>query len=310
MMATATATGVVVRRSLPSSARAVTFDCPTCGESQTLRLHADAKTAPRGVWGTAPTATYANAFHLPSGLPSEGGGCDGATEYCLHYCYASAMERRFVAFKSGAVANLEILRHVYGCAGGDGLRVALRALVGHAVEHQTRDGLAPTFRWHSDGDCWLGDRASSDAYARAIRAVSSEFGASHGLRAWIYTRSLGRVRHLVGSDHLAVYVSADPDNVARATATATRHGARLAILGDDSEHVRAMLSDTGYASRVVACPATGKYARDGRGASYITGVSGRRDMVRGDVVRGACDACAVCVVGCAGVSFVRKHGGA
>ena len=304
------ATTVVVRRSLPAGARVAGFICPGCGGALQLRLHADAKTAPRGVWGSTVSATYAQAFHLPSGRPDEGGACDGATDYCLRFCYAGAMERRFTAFQSGAVANLETLQHVYACAGGAGLRVALRALVGHAVEHMTRDGLAPTFRWHSDGDVWIGSRAGSDAYARAIRTVSNEYGRSHGLRAWIYTRSLGRVRHLVGSEHLAVYVSADPDNVERATATADRWGARLAILGDDVEHVRDMLSATGYGARVVACPATAKYARDGRGASYITGVSGRRDMSRGDVVRGACDSCAVCVDGRAGVAFTRKHGGA
>lgn len=305
-----TAVGVVVRRSLPSSARVVNFECPACASSMALRLHADAKTAPRGVWGSTIAATYAQAFHLPSGRPGEGGACDGATDYCLQYCYASAMERRFSAFASGALANLETLQHVYGCAGGHGLRVGLRALVGHAVDHMVRDGIAPTFRWHSDGDCWLGDRASSEAYARAIRAVSAEFGASHGLRAWIYTRSLGRVRHLVGSEHLAVYVSGDPDNIGRAVDVADRWGARLAILGDDHFQVASMLADVGHRSRVVACPATAKYARDGRGASYITGVSGRRDMVRGDVVRGACDSCSVCIDGRAGVAFVRKHGGA
>lgn len=303
------AVGVVVRRSLPSSARVVNFECAGCSSSLTLRLHADAKTAPRGVWGSTVSATYAQAFHLPSGRPSEGGACDGATDYCLRHCYASAMERRFSAFASGALANLETLQHVYRCDSGRGLRAALRAMVGHAVDHMVRDGISPTFRWHSDGDCWLGDRSSSDAYARAIRAVSAEFGASHGLRSWIYTRSLGRVRYLVGSEHLSVYVSADPDNVVQATDVADRWGANLAILGDDSDQVQLMLSGAEYGGRVVACPATGKYARDGRGASYITGITGRRDMVRGDVVRGACDSCSLCVDGRAGVAFVRKHGG-
>lgn len=240
------AVGVVVRRSLPSSARVVNFECAGCSSSLTLRLHADAKTAPRGVWGSTVSATYAQAFHLPSGRPSEGGACDGATDYCLRHCYASAMERRFSAFASGALANLETLQHVYRCDSGRGLRAALRAMVGHAVDHMVRDGISPTFRWHSDGDCWLGDRSSSDAYARAIRAVSAEFGASHGLRSWIYTRSLGRVRYLVGSEHLSVYVSADPDNVVQATDVADRWGANLAILGDDSDQVQLMLSGAEY----------------------------------------------------------------
>lgn len=302
-MSKSVAVGVVVRRSCPPSARSVDVTCPSCSDVLTFRLHADMKTSPRGVNSISKgaVATYANAFHLPSGRPGDGGSCDGATSACLSVCYASAMERRFVAFKSGALQNLENLRHLAECAGSVGVRLATDSIVDHSVGFQIRDGLAPTFRWHSDGDVWIGDDRSSAMYARAIRRTSDRVGRDLGCRSWIYTRSLGRVRHLVGSDHLAVYVSTDRDNHRRAVRVAERWGALVAFMVADGDELGKIEVDRNS----IKCPATAKYARDGLAPSFITAIDGRRRGIRsGDIVRGACDSCALCVEGRRDVAFL------
>lgn len=310
---------VRVRRSLPSGASRFSSVCPSCGVPVVLQLHADSKTAPRALWDPrkGPTAIYAQALALPSGPPSIGGTCSGFTSGYLHDgdhggcdgCYGRGLER-YSAVSEMVAANLRTLEHVQGCGGAKALTVLLVGLLDQVAASQLADGLGRvTFRWHSDGDVF------SESYARAIAAAHR---ARPEVVGWIYTRTLGAVRHLVrGGDGLRVFVSVDRINVRAAATVAARHRVPVAILADSpidlariSQRIAAV-DVMGAIPSAVTCPASGKYAADGHGPAHIVSVEGkRRGMARGDVVRGACDACGLCLPSGPDRSVVfMRHGG-
>ena len=191
------AVGRVVRRSLPSSASEVLSAC-SCGASVVVRLSADSKTAPAGVWTEkGATAVYANAIATTAGPRSVGGSCVGFTEACRS-CYGKSLER-YTAFERLAADNLATLRHVEECGGARALSRVFVDILDHVAEHQRRDGLeAVTFRWNMSGDVWS---------EKVARAIASAHRARPDVEGWLYTRTLGAVRHLVrGGDGLRVYV--------------------------------------------------------------------------------------------------------
>jgi len=308
---TAVAVGRVVRRSLPASASVVLSEC-SCGASVVVRLSADSKTSPAGVWGSkGATAVYANAIATTAGPRSVGGSCVGFTESCRS-CYGKSLER-YSAFERLAADNLATLQHVEQCGGARALSRVFVDILDHVAEHQRRDGLERvTFRWNMSGDIW------SEPVARAI---ASAHRARPDVEGWLYTRTLGAVRHLVrGGDNLRVYVSADPHNLLKAARVAVRHQVPLAILADDSEQARKMWDAVRSVSGAWAvlsglrqCPAAGgKWSTDGRGPAHIVGVDGRRRSLEfGGLVRGACDVCRLCLPSGLGASvlFLRRGAG-
>lgn len=190
---------------------------------------------------------------------------------------------------------------------------ALVAIVERSADLQRVAGVVrPAFRWHSDGDIFAA------WYARAIRrAVLATPGVDH----WLYTRSLGLVRHLLPAPkNLAVYISADSFNVVRAAKVAGRYGLPVAMLANDRAHAvalwaRARAVAPGLPSPIL-CPAVGKWARDaatsGTGVpGHVVGPDGRRSTaVPGGPAVGACIACQVCLPGGSGRSVTfTVHGG-
>jgi len=301
------------RRSIRAGAHRVGDHCPRCGSVVTFALMHDAKTS-GGVWWDprkGATATVPNGFGLPAGPVDIGGSCPGATAACQS-CYAAVLESAYPGLREMLAANLAAVRHLLDHGGPAALGATLGALVRHSERLQRADGIArPVFRWHPDGDIFSAD------YARAIRAAAI---ASPGCEQWIYTRSTGYVRHLVGVEHLHVLVSVDRYNVARAARVAARYGLPVAILADDDDERRAIWDRVrrwdpeGRIPPAVGCPAAGRWQNDGRGPAHIVGPDGRRSsLVKGETAAGACVACRICLpsspVGPRSVVFLR-HGSA
>jgi hypothetical protein len=298
------AVGRVVRRSLPASASEVLSQC-SCGASVVVRLSADSKTSPAGVWTEkGATAVYANAIATTAGPREVGGSCPGFTESCRS-CYGKSLER-YTAFERLAADNLATLRHVEECGGARALTRVFVDILDHVAEHQRRDGLeVATFRWNMSGDVWS---------EKVARAIASAHRARPQVEGWLYTRTLSAVRHLVrGGDGLRVYVSVDRHNVTRAMRVAHRWNVPVAVLADDQSEARAILAVGGTVEvlRARLCPASGKWANDGRGPAHVVGLDGRRSSLEfGGSVRGACDACRLCLPSGLGSSvvFLRRGG--
>jgi hypothetical protein len=313
--------GVRVRRSLPAGASTCSSTCPGCGIPIVVRLVADAKTSPRVLLDPrkGPAAVYAQALPLgPSGPPAIGGTCpgftsglelDGDPDGCDN-CYWQALAGRYSGLEALGFSNLRALGHVEECAGARGLAAVFVDVLDHVAQYQRRDGLeVPTIRWNPGGD------VRSDVVARAIARAHRE---RPDVLGWIYTRTLGAVRHLVeGGPGLRVFVSADRVNVDRATRVAARHRVPIALLAADRESAAVLwarverLDPAGRVPRPIVCPASGKYATDGKGSGHVVAVDGsRRGLEAGTIARGACDACRVCLPDGLerSVTFLR-HGG-
>lgn len=281
-----------------------------CGVTFSLMLHHDAKTSPAVMVersGRA-VARVANAWPLPVGPVESGGSCPGVTSACRD-CYAGGLEAAYPAFRRGMAGNLEALHHLYGCGGVSLVGRVLADLVRHSERAQRAYGVRrPVFRWHSSGDVF------ADWYARAIvRAVDATPDVEH----WAYTRTLSAVGILRRASALSLYVSADFDNVERAARVAVRHGVPLAMLATDPAHAVALWGRAGAVApgvlgAPVTCPATAKWAHDGRDVGgHVVGADGRRASVsRGAPGVGACVACRACLPSGAGrpVTFL-VHGG-
>jgi hypothetical protein len=280
---------------------AVTVGC-NCGESVRLILHYDAKTAPAVLMGSdsrrrsQARATVPNAFPLPAGPLDVGGSCPGVTAACRN-CYAAGLESWAPGFRRAAAANLDALQHLYGCAGSRAVARALVALVEHSAAVQRAAGVRrPSFRWHSDGDLF------ASWYAVAVRKACAQ---TPDVDHWLYTRSLALVRYLMPRPgNLAVYVSADSENVRDAARVAGRYGLPVAMLADDQTDAVVLWARAHAVAPVppaVLCPAsgTGKYGRDGLPfPAHVTGPDGKRSTLRsGGPAVGACIACGVCLPG-------------
>lgn len=285
-----------------SSGAAVVVPCRRCAGSVRLLLHFDAKTSPAVRMGTDSArrvqakATVPNAFPLPAGPLDVGGSCPGSTDACVN-CYAAGLESWSPGFRSAAAGNLDALRHLYGCGGQRAVVGALVELVRHSAGVQRAAGVRrPSFRWHSDGDLF------ASWYAVAVRKACEQ---TPEVDHWLYTRSLSLVRYLMPRPaNLAVYVSADSDNVRDAARVAGRYRLPVAMLASDETDAVALWARAHAAASVppaVLCPAsgTGKYGRDGLPfPAHVTGPDGKRASLRpGGAAVGACIACGVCLPG-------------
>jgi len=265
-----------------------------CGESLRFMLHHDAKTSPvvQITEKGGGSALVANAFPLPVGPLDTGGSCDATTSACID-CYAANLENVFKNLAVGVSVNLANLEHLKACGGQSAVVSALVACVQYSERQQRARGIAsPCFRWHSGGDIF------ATWYGRAIRAAVV---ATSSVDHWIYTRDAVKVKSLLPApDNLRVLLSADSDNVSRMARVGARHGLPLAMLADDETHAAALWARALAVAPVpsaVVCPASGKWARDGRDVSaHVVGPDRRRSSaVRGGLGVGACVACGLCL---------------
>lgn len=285
---------------VPRSARAdggrVQVDCP-CGMVLLLSPMHDAKISGAVMYsrtGSA-SATIANAWALPGGPLEHGGACADTTPACAS-CYAVAIEVARPAYAAMVARNLHAVRHLLECVGWRATGDMLAEMVRVSADRQISAGIAPTWRWHADGDLFSG------AYASAVRRACQ---LTPNVEHWIYTRSPQWVGRLVDAPNLRVLLSADAYNLRRMVSASVRHGGLpLAMLADDIDHASelwarvATLDPDGIVPRPIVCPASGasRYGRDGYGPAHIVGVDGRRrSLARGELARGACDACRVCL---------------
>jgi hypothetical protein len=193
-----------------------------------------------------------------------------------------------------ASGNLDGLRHVYECGGRRAVVDVLVKVVQHSEREQRARGIAsPCFRWQSGGDLF------AEWYAKAIWEVVRQ---TSGVDHWLYTRSLGYVRHLVPVlPNLRVYVSADRYNVRQASRIASRYGLPVSMLADDETEAVALWAvahSVGVIPSPVLCPVVGSYDDGGEVPAHVVGADGRRSSARiGSPAVGACVACGVCLPG-------------
>lgn len=144
-------------------------------------------------------ALIANAFGLPAG---RGYSCPSATNFCATICYAGKLEKIYKGVSNVLVRNFDLLK--------DASRAEMVTLLGDMVAAFVRDcdkrGAEKLFRIHWDGDFF------SPTYATAWSTVIK---ANPDVRFWAYTRvaTAALYLHAQHLDNLALYFSADPDNV-------------------------------------------------------------------------------------------------
>lgn len=174
----------------------------------------DRKTA-NAVSRNGKTATIANAFGLPSGKQY---ACPDATGFCETICYAGKLEKIYKGVSAVLLRNWDLLR--------DASRADMVALLSEMVAEFVADcdkrGAPKLFRIHWDGDYF------SPVYVTAWATV---IAANPGVRFWCYTRvsTAAVYLHAQKLANLALYFSADPDNVAVAEHLAGK-GIRIAYV--------------------------------------------------------------------------------
>lgn len=256
-----------------------------------LEVSADRKTSPRVRVRAGKSDAYPNAFGLPAGPPSAGGSCADTTEFCRS-CYAARTERQWSTVARKMARNLSALR-----ACGDShvaLVNALDSMLAGWYVDAVAAGVARTFRIHWDGDFF------SEAYAAAWRAI---VGAYPDVEFWCYTRAVWAVPILVGAPNLKVYASVDQYNAASwAPVLADYPTVLVAACADTFDHAQDLVISLGR-RRAPACP-------EGRRLPLVVGPSGRGSDVPGpgDIGRGACDACRVCIDGRSDIRFATQTG--
>lgn len=280
-------------------------------------LTVDGKTATAYNARGAPHDGAQNATWAPSGPPSAGGSCAGASAGCagrLHTgrqadsvaCYGYRLEQHRPTLKTAASR-----RWAQWHDGNDAYRGALATALlvyshGRQVAHNVA---APTFRINASGDL---NTETAAAWATALRSATVT-ALDPPLDVWLYSRSYGRgsgdgdaLRHLLDRNgppkRCTAYLSSDATMILR-TRVALSAGsiyqnlpvAMLAADVDEGRRLIALVRGDGPARRVIACPVD-----VGRMSLAVTR--------RGKTV-GACAACRYCLPasGAAGdVVFVQR----
>ena len=281
-------------------------------------LTVDAKTATAYNARGAPHDGAQNATWAPSGPPSAGGSCAGASAACagrLHTgraadavtCYGWRLERGRPSLAAAAGRRWEEWH-----AGDDAYAAALATALlvyshGRQVAHNVA---APVFRINASGDV---DTATATAWATALRSPAVA-ALTPALGVWLYSRSYGRghgngdaLRHLLDRHgnppkRCTAYLSSDATMIPRTRAALAAGSiyrrlpvAMLAADVDDGRRLIALARGSGASPRVIACPVD-----VGRMPLAVTR--------RGRTV-GACAACRYCLPanGAAGdVVFVQR----
>ncbi len=294
-------------------------------------LHHDRKTSPYVGHSRSKgwEARIANAISFPAGPVEVGGSCPGASMRLAgpdaghgpcDSCYFERMTGPYGAVESMSVRNMAAAESLIAAGGALALADAFSAAVGEMVakvdRYRARTGrdIRPMWRWMSGGDIWRED------VALAIAITAERFP---GVPMWCPTRSFipgaDHARELIAAartlPNLKVSLSVDAWNVDHAVRYLTRcPWVAFAHLDDGTEAERATaarLADV-TGRRALPCPATGKWAHDGHGSSFVVPFTGRRaDMATASDAMGACARCTACygTTGVQDVSF-SMHGGA
>lgn len=189
-----------------------------------LKRSGDAKVAARLTPGG--DCAIPNSFGIPSGTQYS---CPSATSICGSVCYAGKLEKIRPNVRAAMLHNWALVEH----ASYAELVAMLDEIVADFeadCDRYTRKGKpAPKlFRIHWDGDFF------KPTYTAAWRKVIKNHPDT---RFWAYTRVPSAALGLRGLENLALYFSADAENLATARAMQDL-GIRVAALGDTWEHAR------------------------------------------------------------------------
>jgi hypothetical protein len=194
-------------------------------------------------------ATIANAFGIPAGNRFS---CPGMTSFCERICYANKLEKIYSGVKRVMVSNFEQLLYAEYMDGISGMANLLSLMVRDFRNESLGKGAPLDFRIHWDGDFFSVD------YAKAWREVVEYYP---DVRFWVYTRSftddINVLPIITGLPNLAVYLSADPVNMALANQRAAEYpGTFIATVADTFADAKATILDT--ARKTYPCPENGK----------------------------------------------------
>ena len=166
--------------------------------TQTLTRSKDRKVA-NAVSPNGKTPTIANTFGLPAGRNFS---CPSATDFCSSICYAGKLEKIYKGVRSILTRNFEALSSLSYV----GMTDLIRDMISEFVAECDKRNADKLFRIHWDGDFF------SSAYVAAWSKVISELP---DVQFWVYTRVPTAALFLHARNHanLALYFSADPDNI-------------------------------------------------------------------------------------------------
>ena len=145
------------------------------------------------------TATIANTFGLPAGSSYS---CPDQTDFCSKICYANKLEKLFKGVKAVLLHNFELLKD----ASLEDMVIMLDSMIAEFVKDCDKRDAPKLFRIHWDGDFF------SPVYAAAWSKVIQAYP---DVQFWVYTRVAPSALflHSMKLDNLALYFSADPDNI-------------------------------------------------------------------------------------------------
>ena len=238
-------------------------------------LTVDGKTATVYNARGAPHDGAQNATWAPSGPPSAGGSCAGASAGCagrLHTgraadsvpCYGYRLEVHRTSLKNAAGR-----RWADWHTGDDDYRAALATalLVYSHGRQRAHNVAAPAFRINASGDV---DQATAQAWNTALRSAAIA-ALEPALDVWLYSRSYGRGhgdgdalrllldRHGNPPPRCTAYLSSDATmhRRTRAALEGTYRRLPVAMLAadvDDGRRLLALVRGGGASPRVIACP--------------------------------------------------------
>lgn len=212
-------------------------------------------------------AKIANTFGLPAGKEFS---CPGQTSVCEKVCYAGKLEKIYKGVAGTLLHNWNLLK--------DADMATMVDLLADMVDEFRRDcdkhNAEKLFRIHWDGDFF------NDTY---VSAWASVIEGNPDIQFWTYTRTESAARALVGIPNLALYFSADSENMAIAVDLA-KIDVKLAYLSDTFEQGLSVIRNISD-NRSVKCP---------ENAKRIPLISERGS---------ACVTCSLCVHGKANVVF-------
>lgn len=222
----------------------------------TLKRSRDIKVAASLTNGGA--VRIANSFGILSGKEYS---CPGATSICERVCYAGRLERIRPSVR-------EVMSNNWNAV-STADKATLVQLISTMIEDFKREcdrwSAPKLFRIHWDGDFFSPD------YVDAWRQIILKYP---DIRFWTYTRVPSAARALQGLENLAIYFSADDENLREAMAL-KEEGVAIAMLRDTFEEAKATFP------RAAMCPEQ-----------------------RGQIpLAGACPSCGICIRGEADMTF-------
>lgn len=282
---------------------------------QEWTLHHDRKTSPyvRHSASKGWQAIVPNAISFPAGPVEVGGSCPGAsmklagpdrgTGPC-DSCYFERMTGPYRSVETMSERNYRRAEELLASGGIPALADGFSRAIAYSVSRARRYNVSPIWRWMSGGDIWR------EEVGIAVGIASARFP---DVPTWIPTRSFipGASQALELLDmardipNLRVSLSTDTWNfrdAARILARLPHVGYAHLDDGTDASKQAAQYLAQALGSSVI-CPATGRYAHDGNGTSFVVPMSRKRsELATATDGMGACAACLAC--------FTSKNGNA